>query len=227
MSSFVFWLAGVSGISAFGWLLIAVVYVPATVVVLVLVLGPWKHRRWLTAAMLAIVYLPLVAGIAEAVYVDRRFKALCATAVTQIKQRVTVEGFYDVEYRGDAWETYLRTGETGYRFVEWTERGSGRIWRSERVGPGEVRRLPLDKPSARYHWRNPEFSSPYGHLMKRREETIVDTLTGEVIASRVMGYRYLAFIDRVWGQFMDGGPQICKSSEILSKTLIGIDRKEN
>jgi hypothetical protein len=214
------------GISFIGWFLIGLVYVPVSLVLLMLVIGRWRSQPRKAAVIALLVYTPLVAAVAEAVYVDMRFKALCATGGTQIKQRVVVEGFYDAEFRRETWETFLRTGENGYRFVEWRDEG-GRVWRSERVDPGEVRRLPLDKPTARYHWRNPEFASPYGHLVKRREETITDSATGEVIARRVMGYRYPAFVDRLWARFMGGGPEICSSNDILSRTLVGIDRKEN
>jgi hypothetical protein len=173
-----------------------------------------------------LLYAPLAAGVIEAMYVDWRFRALCRTAVTEITRPVIVEGFYDVQTRGDSWESSLRSGEGGYRFIEWTDR-DGRVWRSERVGPGEVRRQPLQKPSARYHWRSPNVPSPYGHLMERREETIVDSETGEAIARRVTGYRHPAFIDGIWSQLMGAGPEICSSNDILHRTLIGIDRKEN
>ena len=62
--------------------------------------------------------------------------------------------------------------------------------------------------------------------MQKREETIVDSETGEVIARHVVGYRYPAFIDRLWSQFMGGSPEICGTSDILHRTLIGIDRGE-
>ena len=42
----------------------------------------------------------------------------------------------------------------------------------------------------------------------------------------VVGYRYPAFIDRLWSQFMGGSPEICGTSDILHRTLIGIDRGE-
>lgn len=214
------------GISMVGWILIGLVYVPVSIALLVLAFGRWRSKPGKAAVIALLAYAPLVAGLTEALYVDTQFRALCASGGNEVKQRLVVEGFYDDGFRTDAWEIYLRTGETGYRFVEWKDKG-GRIWRSERLAPGEVRRFPLDKPTARYHWRNPEFPSPHGHLMERREETIVDSATGEVVARRLTGYRYPAFVDRLWARSMGGGPEICSSNDILSKTLVGVDRKEN
>jgi hypothetical protein len=214
----------VLGISVIGWSLIGLVYVPASIVLHVFALGRWRGHPGRVAVVALLVYGPLVAAVAEAVYVDTRFKALCESGGTEIKQRLVVEGFYDDGFRLESWEVYLRTGENGYRFIEWKDKG-GRIWRSERVAPGEVRRVPLDKPTARYHWRNPEFPSPYSHLVQRREETIADSTTGEVIARRLDAYRYPALVDRLWSQFMGSGPEICSSNDILSSTLVGIDRK--
>jgi len=213
------------GISTVGWALIALVYVPLSIVIVVLWRVRWRTRPRLVTALALAAYTPLIAAVAEAVYVDTRFKALCATAGTQIKQRVVVEGFYDDGYSREGWETYLRPGDFRFRFVEWKDK-HGRIWRSEFVRPGEVNRLPLDRPTARYHWLHPEFSSPDGHLMQRREQTIVDTLTGEVIARQLMGYRYPAFVDRLWSQFMGSGPEICGIGDIYSNTFIGIDPKD-
>ena len=137
-------------------------------------------------------------------------------------RKVEVEGFYDDGYT-QYWDDSLTSPER-YRFVEWKARDGG-IWRTERVGPGQVRKFQIDKPTARYHWRHPKFPSPYGHLMQRREDTIVDTETGEVIARSVMGYRYPAFIDSLWARFMGGEPSICGFGSVLSKTLVGIDLK--
>ena len=214
------------GISVIGWTLIGLVYVPASIVLLIFAFGRWRSSPSKAVVVALLVYAPLAAAVAEAVYVDQQFKALCASGGTQIKQRVVVEGFYDDGFRKEGWEIYLRTGENGYRFIEWKDKKGG-IWRSERVGPGEVRRLPLDKPTARYHWRAPEFPSPHSHLVQKREETILDSTTGELIARRLTGYRYPAFVDRLWSQFMGSGPEICDSNDILSRTLVGIDRKVN
>lgn len=213
------------GISTVGWALIALVHVPLSIVLVVLWRVRWRARPRLAAAITLAAYVPLIAAMAEAVYVDTRFKELCATAGTQIKQRVVVEGFYDDGFLRASWEDTLRLGKFESRFVEWKDK-DGRVWRSEFVRPGEVRRLAIDRPSARYHWRSPPFPSPDGHLMQRREETIVDTLTGEVIARQLMGYRYPAFIDRLWSQFMGSGPEICGIGASLSNTFIGIDRKD-
>jgi hypothetical protein len=216
---------GFLGISVIGWVLIGLVYVPLSIFIVVLWRGRWRTKPHEVAALALVAYIPLIAAVAEAVYVDTRFKALCATAGTQIKQKVVVEGFYDDGSRTDGWEIYLRPGDFRFRFVEWKDK-QGRIWRSEAVQPGEVRRVALERPSARYHWLHPEFASPDGHLMERREQTIVDSMTGEVIARQLTGYRYPPFVDRLWSQFMGSGPEMCGSGDIYSNTLIGINRKD-
>ena len=213
------------GISMMGWILIGLVYVPVSIMLLVFAFGRWRSQPGKSVMVAMLMYVPLVAAVAEAMYVDTRFKALCATSGAQIKRSVVVDGLYDDGFRKDRWEDSLRSQQESYRFAEWKAK-DGRLWRSERIGPGEVRRFPIDKPTARYHWFSPNIPSAYGHLMQRREETIVDSETGEVIARHVTGYRYPAFIDRLWSQFMGGGPEICGSGDILSKTLIGIDRKD-
>jgi hypothetical protein len=216
---------GFLGISVIGWVLIGLVYVPLSIFIVVLWRGRWRMKPREVAALALVAYIPLIAAVAEAVYVDARFKALCATAGTQIKQKVVVEGFYDDGFLRESWEDTLRLGHSGYRFVEWKDK-KGLFWRSEFVRLGEVRRVPLDRPSARYQWRYPEFPSPDGHLMQRREETVVDTMTGQVIARQLMGYRYPPLVDRIWSQFLGGGPEICGIDASLSNTFIGIDRKD-
>jgi hypothetical protein len=224
MSSFMAWLAGVSGISAVGWILVGLIYVPATVVVLAVARGPWKRRPWLKLALFAVVYLPLLAGIAEAVYVDRRFKALCETAGLKVRRVVVTDGFF-YDSRGADMDNTLKEGQNGFRYVEWIDH-EGRYWRSEVAEPGVVRRTRIDQPSAQYAYRFVHFSSPHGHLMKRREDFVLDRSNGEVTASHVIGYRFPAFIDRLWSQYLGAGPHMCGlEGSILLEALIGIDKK--
>lgn len=219
MEAIVRWFDGLLGITAVGWFLVFVVYVPVTIAVAVLASTRWReHRRRARVVALA-VYAPLVAALAEAAYVDVRFKALCATAGSEIRRSVVVDGFYDAGTRSESWEQSLRSGD-GYSFVEWKDK-AGRTWRSERTDDGRVVRLPIASPTARYHWYREEFALPFGYLIERREESIVDSETGEVIARRLIGYRYHAFIDRIWTRYMDGTPQVCGARDIRSKTLIG------
>jgi hypothetical protein len=214
----------VLGVSVIGWSLIGLVYVPLSIMLLVFAFGRWRSHRGRAAVVALLVYAPLFAAVAEAAYVDTKFKALCESGRAQIKQQVIVEGFYDDGFSAEAWEDSLKNLER-YRFVEWKDK-SGKVWRSERAGPGQVRRVSIAKPTARYHWRNSEFSSPYDHLIDQREETVVDSVTGEVLAHSVTGYRYPAFVDRLWTQFIGSGPEICSTKQILWETLVGIDQKE-
>lgn len=227
-------LDGLLGISVVGWILVALVYVPLTALLVALARSRWRQRK--TAAVIAavVIYLPLTAGVAEAVYVDQRFKALCATAGLKINRTVVVEGFFFNSKGEYGWEDSLKTGKRGFRFVEWAEKPLGthlndptrKYWRSELIAPGQVERRSIERPTARYEYRRPDFPAPNGHLMERLESTIVDRTNGEAIASHVLGYRYHAFVDRLWIQFLDGGPQMCGERGTITDALIGVDTLE-
>lgn len=216
------------GISIVGWALIALIYVPLSIVIVVLWRVRWRMRPRMLAVLALAAYMPLIAAVVEAVYVDRRFKALCAAAGLKIKRVVVVEGYYVTRNFGS--EESLRAGHRGYRFVEWAQKPKGadwddprrEIWRSELVAPGEVWRTKIEQPTAQFEYRHPEFPAAHGHLMKRLETSIVDRTSGEVIASHVIGYRYPGFIDRLWGQYLGGGPEMCGLSGTITDALRGI-----
>jgi hypothetical protein len=211
------------GISVIGWILLAVVYVPLSAGFAWLALRRWRGRSALIAAAAVVIYAPLVAAVIEAVYVEYRWHALCATAKVEIREIVVVEGFFDDGFRSSGWDD-IKGGTHGYRFVEWKDK-SGRLWRSEGFTETTVHTSPIDKPSARYHWRSPPYPTNYGHLLQRHEQTITDTASGLVIARSTAGYRYPAFVDQLWAQFMGGGPEICGGGSIR-QVLVGVDRKE-
>jgi hypothetical protein len=212
------------GLTWLGWAILIAAYVPVA-----LLLGWLAHRfSWRSTAFGAtaiVTAIPFGAAIAEAVYVEYNWRALCATATTEIKRQVVVEGFYDDGFRYSGWNS-MRGGKDGFRYVEWKDK-QGRIWRSEGFDEPHLRTVQIDKPTARYHWQMAPFSTPIGHLLKKRDDKIVDSQTGEIIARRVVGYRYPAFVDRFWWQWFDAPPQTCGSGrDIWSETLIGVDRKE-
>ena len=105
----------VLGISVIGWALIGLVYVPASIVLLIFAFGRWRSRPGKAAVVAVLVYAPLVAAVAEGMYVDAQFKALCATSGTQVARSVIVEGLYDNGFRKDRWEDSLKSQQEGYR----------------------------------------------------------------------------------------------------------------
>lgn len=215
------------GISFIGWAILIAAYVP---VALLLV---WMRHRfgWRSKALAVtavITSLPFVAAVVEAAYVEYNWRALCATAKTEIKKKVVVEGFYDasVSVNYDHFRQAPVGFQHGFRFVEWTDR-DGRIWRTEGFNEPELKTIQIDRPTARYHWYFAPFATPVGHLLQKRDDKIVDSETGEIVARQVLGYRYPALADRLWRQWFDNAPQICGSRrDIWGDTLIGIDRKE-
>jgi hypothetical protein len=211
------------GISVIGWTILALAAAP--VLLLWLYVGG-KHGTRSGEFILTAIFtgLPFVAAIVEGAWVEYRWRALCATATTEVKRQVVVEGFYDDGDRDTGWDL-LRKGNYGFRFVEWKDK-QGRIWRSEGFDdPGGIRTVQIEQATARYEWRNPD-PAPIGHLLERKEELILDTTTGQVIARDVTGYRYPAFADALWRQWFDAVPEICGTGRgIRSEVLIGIDRR--
>ena len=213
------------GISVIGWTIVAIVYAPVVLWLL------WLGKQWVRSkpAALAtvgvIAFLPLLAAVAEAVYVDQRFKALCKEARTEVKRSVVVEGFFDDGFRITGWGD-LNRGEPEYRFIEWKDR-IGRIWRTERTNEEEKSRtIQLKAPTARYHWRAPQQPTAIDHLIQRREETVLDTMTGETIALDVSFYRSPVLLDRLWLRYFDSFPGSCGTKKQILEVLIGVDRQE-
>jgi hypothetical protein len=211
------------GISILGWIILAIAYLPVGAILMWIASkrGVRNTAFVVTAVLLS---LPYAAAIAEAAYVEHKWRALCATAKTEVKRKVVVEGFYDDGFFYDGW-TILKGSSQGFRFVEWKDK-EGRIWRTEGFNEPELRTSQIDAPSARYRWHMDRFGTAAGHLLKRSEDTIVDVKTGEVIASHVAGARYPAFADRIWRQWFASSPEECGSKRVIwGETLVGIDRK--
>jgi hypothetical protein len=172
------------GLSFFGWAILIAAYVPvALLLVWMAHRFGWRSKAFALTAML--ISIPFVAAIGEAAYVEYNWRALCATAKTEVKRKVVVEGFYDDGFRYAGWAV-LRDGKNGFRFVEWKDK-EGRVWRDESFTEPKVTRVRIEKPTARYHWHMAPFSTPVSHLIERRDDTIVDTQTGEVIARHIAG----------------------------------------
>lgn len=210
------------GISVIGWAILFIAYLP------VAALLAWVGgRRGVRSAAFALTFLitavPFAAAVGEAAYVERNWRALCATATTEVKRRVVVEGFYDDGFRTEGWQV-LQGGKNGFRYVEWKDQ-QGRLWRTDGFTESKLRTVAIDRPTARYHWRNPPLALSVGHLIKRRESTVFDSVTGEVIARSVTGLRQPAYVDRLWRRWLDPSPEICGSKrDIWSEVLTGIDK---
>lgn len=217
------------GLSVIGWAILFVAYLP------VAALLAWVGaRRGVRSAAFALTFLitavPFAAAIGEAAYVERNWQALCATATTEVKRRVVVEGFYDDGTRRRNWENFNLLERDGFRFVEWKD-AKGDFWRTDgfvKFSEGGVRSERVEKPIARYHWTNPSTSTPAGYRIARREESIVDSETGEVIARSILAFRWPSFVDGLWRRWFDSMPSRCGTyRDLVSETLIGIDKMES
>lgn len=212
------------GLYFLGWAVLLIAYLPVAAT-LAWVAHRWGWRSGVFKTVVVFASLPFLTAIGEAAWVEHNWRALCATAKTEVKRRVVVEGFYDDGFRDSGW-AILKGGKDGFHFVEWKDK-EGRVWRTEGFSEPELRTVRIEKPTARYHWQMAPFATPVGHLLKKRDDTIVDTQTGEVIARQILGYRYPAFADRIWSQWLDTRPEVCgQEISIRGETLIGIGRKE-
>lgn len=215
------------GLQFLGWAILVAAYVP---VALLLV---WMRHRFgwrskMFAVTAVITSLPFAVAIAEAAYVEHNWRALCATAKTEVKRKVVVEGFYDagVSVNYNHFRQAPVGFQHGFRFVEWKDK-DGRIWRTEGFTTPELRTVQVDKPTARYHRYTTRLAVPVAHLIQKHTDSITDSLTGEVIAQKTIGLRYPAYVDRIWRQWFGSTPDVCEDkSAIWGDTLQGIDRKE-
>lgn len=208
------------GVTVIGWFLLGLAFVPAAVA-----LTAWALKRWRTdkVAILVVSVLllgPLAAMVGEAAYVDWRFRQLCEEAKLTITRKVVVNGFYDDGYSTGGWgDTNAVLG--AYEFVEWRDK-QGRIWRTERGEGEKSRTVRIDAPTARYYWRKQQWETPVSHLLWRKEETVIDSATGDVIGKSVIGYRRPPFIDALWLRFFDAPPAMCMAPGTLrTEALIG------
>ena len=213
------------GISAIGWFLLAIVYVPLSIGCVSFWRKRWRYKPAKAFVMAVVLYVPLVLVVGEAVYVEFHWRALCSTARTEVKRKVVVDGFYDDGFRIQGWHV-LQGGENGFSFVEWKD-GKGKVWRTEGFNEPALRTVQIERPTARYRWNRSPDPTRVGHLLIRREESIVDSETGEVIALHVTGYRSPPLIDQIWRRWFDNVPFECGSKrDIWSETFVSAGRKE-
>jgi hypothetical protein len=235
------------GITIIGWVILGLVYLPIGIAMTVWAARRWREQRRSIVTVGVALLIPLAAMVAEAVFVNARFMALCEEVRPKIKRTVVVAGFYEDDDTGGP--SYPASGLTYYDFIE-TRDKQGRIWHHERAEPATltpapqpgrpdrqvwltaegkeatVRSVQLDKPTARYHLRVDWASRPVGYHLRRRDEVVIDTQTGEVIASKGSGYQVPPFIDALWLRFFDS-TRMCPHSPPLRQVLIGIHDKRS
>ncbi len=235
------------GISIIGWFLLGLVYVPVTIAMAVWIGKRWRTQRRDIVVVGVVLFVSLAAMVIEAMVVNWRFRTLCDEVKLTITRKVVVEGFYDdggFRSSGQA-GAYGSSTLDRYDFIEWRD-SKGSIWRTERAEAATLTSAPrplqpsrriwltdqgkeaalrsvqIDKPSARYHWRHQQFSTPIGHLLARRDELVIDTQTGEVLGKKGQIYRRPPFIDAVWLRFFDSQPAMCVNpGTLFSEVLIG------
>jgi len=169
--------------SIFSWMAYAAV---ATLVIVLL----WLI--WTRAFKLSLkspLYWGLVAAIlvlpwSEELWIARNFDQLCRKdAGVFVHKTVEVDGFYD-----DTKHWWRQLAESQYRFVESRDPTTNKLWRVERAGE-EVRHFSIEKRTARYEFKRINVHTPVAHQIKRFEDVVTDTQTGEVIGRYVNYYR--------------------------------------
>lgn len=191
------------GITILGWIIIAVVYLPLLPVLAMLTRKASRQSRVL---LLSLALLPLVAAVAEAVYVDLRYEALCKNTGIRVSRRITTDGYFDGRDR-DWSKSPGDFAKTGFRYIEWQDR-SKRYRRIERKNGDVVVGL-IEGPAARYSYYPATSDQPLAHLITGTEEQVIDTATREILGRVIRVYRYPAFVDRLWWQFFDPVPTVC------------------
>jgi hypothetical protein len=196
------------GITVLGWIIIAVVYLPL-LTVLALLTGRASRRS--RVILLGLALLPLVAVVAEAVYVDGRFQRLCKAGGVQVVRQVATDGYFDGSSDWGDWpQEFLKTG---FRYIEWKDRETGRYRRIARTD-GRVHVSDIAAPTARYRStiQDPAYPTPVAHLILRKEDTVRDMETDQILGRRTIYYRYPTFVDRAWWRFFDSTPSMCPST---------------
>jgi len=118
----------------------------------------------------------LVLPWSEELWIAYNFDRLCRKdAGVFINRTVEVDGFYD-----DTTHWWRQLQESPYQFVESREYGTKNYWRVERVG-NEIRHFKIDRPTARYHYKRVDSHTPVAHQIRRFENVLIDSQTGEIL----------------------------------------------
>jgi len=147
----------------------------------------------------------LVAPWSEELWISYNFDQLCRKdAGIVINKTIEVDGFYDDTTH---WWRQLKESSK-YTFVESRDSADGTYWRVERDGD-QVRHFRIEKPTARYQYKRGDNHTPVAHEIKRFENTVVDSQTGDVLG-RYTNYRRGPY----WFFISLGAPTIpCEEAE--------------
>ncbi len=194
------------GITILGWIIIAAVYGPLLIAFALLRRRIGGARA--QAPVLAVLLLPLAAAVAEAVYIDWRFRSLCKESGVRVTKRVTAAGYLDRTTDWSKWpDDFLKSG---FQFIEWTDSQAGSYRRIERSdGSWTVREQ--REPTAQYVFSSRGEEGRINHAVLTKRYTMTDTGTGERLGEYLIVYRYPAALDRLWWRYFDAVPEMCPS----------------
>jgi hypothetical protein len=182
-------------LSFFGKLIVGAVYFVGAIILWGLwrLLRPLRAFRWLVLLPLAIVII--VWPLADEVAITREFKLACKDAGVHVVRQVEVDGFFDAVVGGG----YENIDRHGYSFMEQQSERKEKIEHIQRVDRKWQVTI-LDRPTARYHYKfaDPRQEVPYGKWVQKRETQVIDTKTGEVIATETRFNRYSSPIQLLW-----------------------------
>lgn len=207
-----------------GWLPILLIWLPLSIwllrkIGLGLKPGPFK---WAALGLLGLVLAAI--PVADDAYIQWHFNRLCRDAGMHYEKKIVVDGFYDSTMRSG----YGLVEKGGFRFIEHWDRINGKIERVERVS-GEWRVTVLDRPTARYHYKD---SSPHDSValqVTKYEAVILDTETGKVVGRRTIYTRYPGWLDSRWLGFFDARGKQCppsdKAGDLLTAVLIPTNKQ--
>lgn len=174
--------------------------------------GPGRWR-WFVIA-------PIAAGVLAAPWVDElwiswRFGELCKDAGVHVLRKVEVDGYLDDTFNAHREPPSAQAIEEfekrGYQFYEMRS-GDKYVVRKKSVA--EWKTLILDRPTARYHYRQVRDNADAGYQLEATEQVVFDTQANEVIGRRVIYKRYPGWVNRLWIQYLGSGMVMCPDPQL-------------
>lgn len=171
-------------VSLFSLILLGLIYVFGTM--FLVWLGKTLRRRWDGAwkLMVPLFLLLYIGPIAEELWISWNFGQLCKKdAGIFVYETVEVDGFYD-----DTSHWWRQLAESDYQFVESRDNTFGGLYRVERDGEN-LKHSEIERPTARYHYKELASHLPATHQVKKFERVVVDQENGEVLGRYLNYYR--------------------------------------
>jgi len=206
--------------SIIGYAVIALFYFACAGLLLTL----WFDRgrfRWVRPMLVVVVPIVLVLPWAEEVWIAWNFANLCEGAGVHVKQKIEVDGFFNATTTGPARPEIITDPQRiasyeskGFRFVE-RKAGYGpdaKVSHVEKNGDGQWHVTILEVPQARYYYRysSPRPEVPVMWKIEKIEQQVVDSETGEIIATDKVFMRFPDTIEWQWVRFFGTGMLICR-----------------